>query len=153
MREYTLDCQFVIAKPLDEVFAFFSDVANLERITPPFLNFKILTPGVEMTLGARIDYQIRLHGLPIRWKTRISAWEPPFRFVDEQLSGPYRQWIHEHTFKAVPGGVLMRDLVRYAVPGGVLAPMIHGLFVRRDLERIFAYRQAHIEKIMGQSGS
>lgn len=153
MREYTLDSQFVIARPLGEVFAFFSQVGNLERITPPFLNFKILTPEVRLAQGARIDYRISLHAVPMRWKSVISAWEPPFRFVDEQVSGPYRKWTHEHTFTAVPGGTLMRDVVRYEVPGWVLAPVIHRVFVRKNLERIFAYRRDHIETIMGAGAS
>ncbi len=150
---YTLDTQFVIPRPLADVFAFFSDVGNLERITPPFLNFKILTPGVRLELGAKVEYQIRLHGVPIRWKTNIAAWEPPRRFVDEQIKGPYRLWVHEHTFQEVAGGVLMRDFVRYAVPGWILAPVIHRLFVRDDLERIFAYRREHIGRLMGLSGN
>lgn len=149
MPEHRLVSDFVIPRPPGEVFAFFSDVANLERITPPWLNFSILTPRVALHQGALIDYRIRLKGLPMTWKTLISDWAPPHRFVDEQLRGPYRLWHHTHEFTAVPGGTRMVDTVRYAIPLGPLGSLAHVLFVRRDLERIFAYRREHIGRIMG----
>lgn len=122
------------------MFPFFADARNLERITPPWLRFRILTPGpIEMRVGALIDYRLRIRGVPVRWRTRIAAWEPPHRFVDEQVRGPYRRWVHEHTFEPTDGGTLCRDRVEYAVPGGAL---IARLLVRPDVERIFAYRRA-----------
>lgn len=128
----------VLPAPLDRVFAFFANAANLQVLTPPFLHFRILTPlPIQMREGAIIDYAIRLHGLPIRWRTRINTWEPGRRFVDEQIRGPYRLWIHEHTFEPVDGGTLVADHVRYEVPGGAL---IDRLAVRPRLDRIFAYR-------------
>jgi len=140
VNELHLHAELWLPRPSAEVFPFFGDAQNLERITPPWLRFEILSPlPMKLGVGALIDYRIRLHGIPILWRTRISAWEPPHRFMDEQVRGPYRQWIHEHTFEDRDGGSLCRDHVRYAVPGGAL---VDKLFVRREVEKIFAYRQA-----------
>lgn len=154
MRIHLLTSDFIIPRPIEEVFAFFSDVRNLERITPPWLNFSITTPlPVRMRVGAEILYRIKLKGFPMAWRTNISAWEPPHRFVDEQVSGPYRLWRHTHEFVPVPGGVRMIDTVEYALPFGPFGALAHVLFVRRDLDRIFAYRREHLEAIMGPSPS
>jgi ligand-binding SRPBCC domain-containing protein len=137
---YHLSRSLVVPRPLDEVFAFFGDARNLERLTPAFLNFKILTPQpIEMRPGTLIDYRISLRGLPMKWTSEITEWRPPFAFVDEQRRGPYRKWIHRHTFTEVPGGTRVSDDVEYDVLGGAL---IHTLFVKRDLETIFNYRLA-----------
>jgi ligand-binding SRPBCC domain-containing protein len=134
--------------PPEELFPFFADAANLDAITPPWLNFRIVTPQpIEMRPGTLIDYQIRVRGLPMRWRTLIKEWQPPHRFVDEQLRGPYRQWIHTHTFEPRDGGTLARDCVSYAVPLDWLA---HRWFVRPDIERIFQYRA---EALRTQFGS
>ena len=127
-----------------DVFPFFAEAANLEAITPPWLHFRIVTAQpVEMREGALIEYRLRLRGIPLRWRTRIDVWEPGVRFVDRQLSGPYRLWHHTHEFEADgPGHTLMRDTVRYEVPLGRLA---HPL-VTRDLDRIFDFRAAAIER-------
>lgn len=120
---------------------------NLQQITPPWLRFRVLTqPPIVMAEGALIDYRLSLHGLPIRWRTEITAWQPPARFVDRQLSGPYREWHHEHTFEEHDGGTLMRDEVRYRVPGGTI---VDRLLVRPDLERIFDYRQERMLELFG----
>ena len=139
MKVFTLERELVVPQPIEDVFPFFADAHNLEVLTPEFLNFSILTPApIDMFEGQLIDYRIKLHGIPIRWRTRIAAWEPPYRFVDEQIKGPYRLWRHEHTFEAHPdGGSLLRDRVEYAMWGGAL---IHSLFVKKDLERIFDHR-------------
>ena len=127
-----------LPRPIDEVFPFFGDAHNLDVLTPPWLHFEILTPPpIEMRVGAVIDYRISLRGLPMTWRTRITEWEPNRRFVDEQLRGPYREWIHTHHFEDVGGGTLMTDTVRYRVPGGRL---VNRLFVQRDVTRIFRYR-------------
>jgi ligand-binding SRPBCC domain-containing protein len=127
-----------LPQPVDEVFSFFGDAHNLNVITPPWLHFEVLTAKpIAMRAGTLIDYRIRLRGLPIKWRTRISLWEPSRRFIDEQLRGPYLEWIHTHTFDSVDGGTLMKDTVRYRVPGGAL---INRLFVERDVARIFRYR-------------
>ena len=139
MRVFDFQCEQFLPRPVTEVFPFFADARNLQAITPEWLNFEVVTPGpIAMKPGALIDYQLRVHGIPLKWRTLIREWEPPHRFVDEQLRGPYRQWIHEHTFTAQDGGTLARDKVLYAVPGGAL---INALFVRRDVERIFAFRR------------
>lgn len=136
---FTLLAEVVLPRPLREVFPFFANAENLERITPPFLHFQILTPRpIEMRRGTLIDYKISLHGIPIRWRTEITVWEPPFRFVDTQLRGPYREWIHEHTFEERDGETVCRDRVDYKVPGGSL---VHRLFVERDVRTIFTYRR------------
>ena len=125
-----------------DVFAFFSDARNLERLTPPWLKFQILTSLDEgVREGSLIDYKLRMRGVPIRWRTEISVWQPPRRFVDEMRRGPYREWIHEHRFEEQDGGTLMTDEVRYAVPGGGL---VHRFLVRPDLERIFRYRHEQL---------
>ena len=136
---FTLCAEQWVPRPVSEVFSFFADAGNLDALTPPWLRFEILTPRpIEMRVGALIDYRIRLHGLSLRWQSEITAWQPPHRFVDEQRRGPYRVWIHEHSFTQQDGGTLVGDHVRYAVLGGAL---VERLFVRRDVARIFAYRQ------------
>ncbi|MBL8816079.1 MAG: SRPBCC family protein [Planctomyces sp.] len=151
-RAYVLKTVTCLPKSRNEVFHFFSDAFQLERITPPWLNFKILTPApIEIGKGCLIDYRIRLRGIPIRWQTEISEWEPDVRFVDRQLRGPYQLWEHLHVFEDVPAGTLMTDEVRYRVPGGDL---IHRLFVKNDLEKIFSFRQqAMLEIFCSDSGA
>ncbi len=146
-RAYLLQATQWLPRPLSEVFAFFADAGNLEAITPPWLNFQVLTPQpIEMHAGALIDYRLKLHQIPIRWQTEISAWDPPFRFIDRQLKGPYRIWIHEHTFQSVDNGTEVLDNVKYSVPGG---PLVHRLLVRGDLQRIFNFRQKKIRELLG----
>jgi ligand-binding SRPBCC domain-containing protein len=140
-RVYVLERSQLIARPVDRAFEFYADASNLEAITPPWLRFRVTTRHpIEMREGALIEYRLRLHGLPIRWLTRIEVWDPPRRFVDVQLRGPYRLWEHTHTFEPVEDAVVIRDRVRYALPFGPLGALAHALFVRRDLRRIFDYR-------------
>lgn len=135
---YCLTTQIVVQEPRERVFEFFADAFQLETITPPWLRFSVQTPRpIAMGPGTLIDYQLRLHGVPIRWRSRISSWEPPLRFVDEQVHGPYRFWHHLHTFEEVEAGTRVRDVVHYSVPWGFL---LHPLLVRRDLMKIFAFR-------------
>jgi ligand-binding SRPBCC domain-containing protein len=135
----------------ETVFPFFADAGNLEAITPPWLGFEIVTPRpIAMGVGTLIEYRLRLHGLPISWLTRIEAWEPGVRFVDAQLTGPYRLWHHTHEFEPDgAGGTLMRDTVRYALPLGPLGEIAHRLFVARDLERIFDFRREEVQRRVG----
>ena len=148
MKTHQLKCEMWLDRPLDEVFPFFADAHNLDRITPPWLHFRILTPApIPMHVGSIIEYKLRLHGFPIRWKTEIAQWEPPYFFVDQQIKGPYRLWRHEHTFEEKDGGTLIRDDVTYAVPGWFLEPLIHTWMVKADVQKIFDYRQEQIRNI------
>lgn len=144
-RRWQLEQVQVIPRPRSEVFAFFADAHNLERITPPFLRFEVLTPApIPMKTGTLIDYALRLYGWPVRWKTRIEQFEPVSRFIDLQLAGPYRYWHHLHEFEEVEEGTRMVDVVDYELPYGFLGNLVRNLFVRRVLERIFDYRRQAI---------
>ena len=148
MKTRLFQAELWLGRPIDEVFKFFADAANLQTLTPEWIHFTILTPRpISIRKGTIIDYRLRIHGIPVRWQTEITAWEPPHRFVDEQRRGPYRQWIHEHCFEEQRGGTRMIDVVRYAVHGGWL---IERLFVRRDIERIFAFRRRQLEQRFGK---
>lgn len=142
----------IIPRPRAEVFAFFEDAHNLERITPPFLRFRVLTPPpIAMAEGTLIDYRLGLFGVPLRWRTRIESYVPGESFVDVQLRGPYRLWRHTHTFEDVPGGTKMTDRVEYEIPLGPLGAAARAIFVRRTLDRIFDYRRDVIAGIYGSA--
>lgn len=148
MAEYILERKQIIQRPRDEVFEFFADAGNLERITPPELNFQIITPQpIDIKKGALIDYKLKLRGIPIIWKTEITQWNPPFDFIDSALKSPYKQWIHLHTFEAgEQGETIMKDIVRYRLPFEPLGDL--GLFyVKKELKYIFDYRYKVIEEI------
>jgi ligand-binding SRPBCC domain-containing protein len=148
--DHTLTAQTFVPRPLEAVFAFFSAAENLQRITPPTLSFEILTPRpIHMGPGTVIDYRLRLFGVPFGWLTRISRWEPPTFFVDEQLSGPYETWVHAHTLRAVPGGTMVDDVVHYRLPMYPLGELFLPL-VRRQLKSIFAFRARRIREILGE---
>jgi ligand-binding SRPBCC domain-containing protein len=141
-RVHLLEREQRIGLPRERVFEFFGDALNLEAITPPWLGFEVTTPRpIAVGPGARIDYRLRLHGVPVRWQTRIEAWEPPIRFVDVQVSGPYSLWEHTHEFEDEGGATLIRDRVRYSLPLGPLGELAHRAIVRRDLARIFDHRR------------
>jgi ligand-binding SRPBCC domain-containing protein len=142
----------LVRRPRDQVFSFFSDVRNLERITPAFLHFSVKrmsTPDVRQ--GTWIDYRLNLHGLPLGWRTHIEEWRPEERFVDVQLRGPYAFWHHTHEFESVAEGTIVRDRIRYRVPFGALGDLLAGRFVKRDVDRIFAHRFACIDELLGSS--
>lgn len=143
---YRLVVEQWFAKSREEVFEFFSDAYQLEAITPPWLNFQVQTPApIPMASGTLIDYRLKLHGIPLKWRTLIQVWEPPFRFVDLQLKGPYLFWHHEHLFEERNGGTLVRDIVDYKVPFGSL---VNRFFVQPDLQRIFGYRVSQLQKLL-----
>lgn len=138
MRRFRLEREQYVPFDPETTFGFFADARNLERLTPPWLHFEIIGPGVvDLEAGSLIDYKLRLRGVPIRWRSEITVWQPPYRFDDVQRRGPYRLWEHTHTFEPIGDGTLVRDVVVYAVPGDVLA---NRLVVRPDLERIFDFR-------------
>jgi ligand-binding SRPBCC domain-containing protein len=148
MKKFSLYRSIKVPNPLHEVFNFFSKAENLQKLTPPWVHFEILSPlPIRMEAGRVIDYRIKLRILPMTWKSEITLWEPPHRFVDEQLKGPYRRWVHEHRFQESDGATLIEDDVSYAVWGGSL---VQKLFVRSELEKIFNYRYEVIESLFGK---
>ena len=146
MNEFINVQEQTIDKPIHEVFSFLSDARNLPLLIPDWIRFGIVTPGpVVMAPGTLIDYAIRLHGIPFAWQSEITVWEPLRRFVDEQRKGPYRRWIHTHTFEEVHAGqTLVRDVVRYSVPGGTV---VNKLLVAPDLRKIFTHRRRRLQEI------
>ncbi|MGD2218269.1 MAG: SRPBCC family protein [Gemmatimonadales bacterium] len=150
-RGHLLEARTELSRPLEEVFDFFANAHNLERLTPPFLRFEVLTPDpIILRQGTVIDYRLRVRGIPVRWRSEISVWEPPRRFVDTQLRGPYRWWVHEHRFEPAGGGTLMTDRVEYGVLGGALVNL---LLVEPDLRRIWAYRDREVRRHLLAPGS
>jgi hypothetical protein len=150
MRVHRLEREQLVPQPLDEVFPFFAQARNLERITPPWLGFEVITPEpIAMRPGTLIEYRLRLHGLPIRWLTRIDEFEPGHGFVDRQIRGPYRVWHHRHEFEARGDATLVRDTVHYALPLGLLGALAHLVLVRRDLRRIFDFRREAVTRSFG----
>jgi ligand-binding SRPBCC domain-containing protein len=148
VRVFSLDSEQWFERTLQEVFPFFADPRNLETITPPWLHFEIATHGeIRMRRGTMIDYRLRLHGIPLAWRSEITVWDPPFRFVDEQVRGPYRLWRHKHRFLTQDGRSRVLDHVDYAVLGG---RFVRNLFVARELERIFEFRRRKLKEIFGE---
>ena len=149
MRVHHVDREQIVASPLAEAFDFFSRTSNLERISPPWLSFGLLTPEpCDIGVGTRIEYRLRVHGIPLRWISRIDEFAEKGWFVDRQIRGPYQLWHHRHEFAAVPGGTRVRDHVDYALPLGPLGELAHSAIVRRDLARIFDYRQIAVAHIL-----
>ena len=146
---YRLEAEMTVNLPREQVFDVFADAMELERITPPWLKFSVITPQpIVMREGLLLDYRLKIHHVPIRWRTEICKWEPPFRFVDQQLKGPYQRWYHEHTFENLGDGrTLVRDNVHYIPRGGQL---VHRLLVRPDLEKIFRFRQDRLSEIFAE---
>jgi ligand-binding SRPBCC domain-containing protein len=143
-----LETSLWVPRTPEDLFPFFADAANLNVLTPPWLDFKIVTPlPIDMKQGVLIDYRIGLKGVPMKWRTLISAWEPPVRFIDEQIKGPYSLWRHEHIFVPDRGGTNCIDRVSYSHWGG---PLAEKLLVRPDLERIFAYRKEKMAELFGK---
>ena len=152
VKLHRLEREQWLPAPMERVFAFFADAANLETLTPPWLGFRILSAlPIAMRPEARIEYRIALAGVPLRWRTRIKSWEPGVRFVDEQERGPYALWEHTHHFEHCGDGVLMRDVVRYALPLGVLGRIAHAVAVHSALAAIFDHRFARIRELFPRS--
>lgn len=150
---YILRREQWIERPIDQVFAFFADARNLEQITPPWVGFKILSMSTDcIEEGTIICYRLRLHGVPLHWRTKICAWDPPSSFVDEQTRGPYKIWRHTHTFEAHGNRTKMLDEVQYSLPFGILGRIVHWLKVRKDVSLIFDYRRDRINELFGERG-
>jgi ligand-binding SRPBCC domain-containing protein len=151
MARHKLIQEQIIPANRQKVFDFFSRAENLEKLTPSFLEFRITTSGaIEMQVGTRIDYVIRLQGIPMKWRTRIDAFEPNQFFTDTQLKGPYRFWQHRHDFEDCADGTKMTDTVHYELPFGLLGSLVHQIYVRRQLQVIFAYRRTAVGDIFGR---
>ena len=149
MTSYTLHRELWVPYPLSAVFEFFSRAENLERITPPWMHFRILTPPpIEMKPGATIGYALRVHEFPLRWLTEIERWNPPHQFIDVQAKGPYKFWRHTHRFSEIDGGTSIVDDVQYALPFGPLGWLVHRLQVARDLSRVFDYREQQVQALL-----
>jgi len=149
MNVYTLHRELWVARPISAIFDFFSRAENLERITPPWLRFRILTPPpIAMRQGSLIEYGLRVRGIPVKWLTKIERWNPPFEFVDVQLKGPYKLWRHTHRFSQVQGGTRIEDTVEYALPLGALGRLIHKFQVAGDLAKIFDYRARCVKSLL-----
>jgi ligand-binding SRPBCC domain-containing protein len=143
MKIFYFKCSLWLPRPRKEVFEFFANALNLEEITPSWLTFRVVTPTpIYMQRGTEIEYRLRVRGIPVRWQSRITVWDPPHCFVDEQIRGPYRAWIHEHRFTEKSRGTLCEDSVQYAPLGGAL---VNKLFVERDIRKIFAYRSERLQ--------
>lgn len=151
MKPHVLRYETRLYRPMEEVFEFFSNAENLNQVTPPQLSFSFLSPlPMKMHVGRLIDYRIKLMGIPFYWRTLISDWEPPYRFVDQQIRGPYVLWHHEHTFEDKGDYVLMIDTVHYLSPGWFLEPLIDKLLVRPQLENVWAYRDKRFKELFGK---
>jgi ligand-binding SRPBCC domain-containing protein len=149
MKIYQFKSSIWLPQPRHEVFSFFSNAMNLEELTPPWLEFHVVTPmPIRMREGTTIDYRLKVRGFTLGWQTRIAVWDPPRSFIDEQIRGPYRTWIHEHKFTEEAGGSLCEDVVNYAPIGGAI---INKLFVERDVRVIFSYRAARLQERFGSA--
>ena len=138
--------------PLGDIFAFFSNAENLQKVTPPWVGFRILTPRpIVMAAGTIIDYEVRIHQIPMRWRSEITEWLPPHHFVDVQRKGPYSEWIHRHSFCELNGGTLVTDDVEYMVPFSWMpgAGLVERFLVRPELDRIFAHRRSALRMHFG----
>jgi len=145
---YRLETSIWLPVAPNDLFPFFTDACNLEQLTPPHMSFSVLTPRpIVMGVGTLIDYKLRIRGFPVRWRTEITEWDPPHRFADNQLRGPYNRWYHTHTFAPDRGGTLCSDVVEYLPPGGPLTPLVNTVFVRRDVEAVFRYRESVLRQL------
>lgn len=147
---YRLESRLWLPRTIDEIWPFFADPANLNRITPELLSFEMLTPTpIEMKVGALIDYRLKVHGVPIRWRSKIAEWDPPHGFVDRQVRGPYRLWHHRHLFLSRAGGTECVDRVNYRLPFGVVGRLAHAVLVQRDVRAIFQHRSKVLSELFG----
>lgn len=146
-----LNSELFIDLPIEKVFDFFSKPENLGKVTPKSMAFQIVSPlPLQMKKGTIIDYKIKVMGIPMKWRTEITDWNPPFGFQDTQIRGPYRRWVHTHTFEEAEGGTMMRDHVEYLPPGWIFEPLIHSLIVGPQVKKIFEYRASNFNYIFNE---
>jgi ligand-binding SRPBCC domain-containing protein len=148
MADHVLETRFWLARPRADVFAFFADPANLLRVSPPALRLRLLTPGVTLAAGAVLDFRVAWLGLPLRWRTYIREFDPPYRFVDVQVRGPWARWEHRHRFLDEGGGTWVEDRVTYRLPLGPVGGALHRALVQRQLRRAWAFRQARVAELL-----
>jgi ligand-binding SRPBCC domain-containing protein len=150
MADHVLETRVWLARPRAQVFAFFADPGNLARVSPPALRLRLLTPGATLQAGAVLDFRAAWLGVPLRWRTYIREYDPPYRFVDVQVRGPWARWEHRHLFLAdESGGTWMEDRVTYRLPLGLLGRAVHGALVHGQLRTAWAFRQARLAELLG----
>ena len=148
MADFILQSSIVLPCDREQVFEFFADAESLNLLTPPWVHFSILTPApIVMARGTLIDHRIRIRGVPVHWRSEITEWDPPHRFTDTQVRGPYRRWVHHHIFEETPEGTLAIDEVTYRVPGGSI---VNRLYVAGELARIFDYRKNRLREVFNR---
>jgi ligand-binding SRPBCC domain-containing protein len=152
MADHVLDSRVWLARPRVEVFAVFADPRNLLRLTPPRLRLRLLTPCTTLAAGAVLDFRLAWLGLPLSWRTYVREYDPPYRFVDVQVRGPWARWEHRHLFLEEGGGTWVEDRVTYRLPLGPLGRALHGALVHRQLRALWAYRQARLNELTGGAG-
>jgi len=149
MADHVLEARVWLGRPRPDVFAFFADPANLTRLTPPSLDVRLLTPAPVMTAGAVLDYRLRWLGVPIRWRAFVREYDPPYRFLDVQLRGPYARWEHRHRFLDEDGGTIVEDRVVYRLPLGGIGRAAHAVLVGRQLRAAWDYRTRRLAELLG----
>ena len=153
MADHVMESRVWLARPRPDVFAFLADPSNLARVMPPALRLRLLTPGVRMDAGAVLDFRLAWLGVPLRWRLFVREWDPPYRFVDVQVNGPYARWEHRHRFLEAPGGTWVEDRVTYRLPLGALGHAAHALVVRRQLAALWAYRDRRLAELLAPVSS
>jgi len=153
MADHVLETRVWLARPRPQVFAFFADPAHLTRVTPPALRLRVLTEGATLAAGAVLDLRLAWLGVPLRWRAYIREYDPPYRFVDVQVRGPWARWEHRHRFLESDGGTWIEDRVTYRLPLGPLGQAMHAGLVRRQLRAAWAYRQSRVMALLGAGGA
>ncbi len=152
MADHVLEARVRLARPRPEVFAFFADPRNLLRLTPPYVGLQLHTERATLAAGAVLDFRVRWLGVPLRWRSYVREYDPPYRFVDVQVRGPWARWEHRHLFLEDGGGTWIEDRVTYRLPLGPLGRLAHGVFVERQLRALWAYRQARLAELLAPAG-
>ncbi len=149
MADFVLESRVWLARPRPEVFAFFADPRNLARVLPASLGFRVERAPSTLAPGAILDLSVRWLGMRLGWRSYIREYDPPFRFVDVQVRGPYARWEHRHRFLEDEGATLVEDRVTYRLPGGPLGRVAHALVVGRQLRAMWSYRRRKLDELIG----